>query len=113
MRVEFSRVNDGDTPLAAPSSEGDHPAPGGRASEASHVELRNRRSGIHCTLQPRTSFTKAGDVHFPAPPIETPNQLDHLVLGSAGIEARHHDGEWNATFRPHAWGRSLSLLPGR
>src|SRR5205814_10006505 len=91
VRVELGRVDDRHLIGAAPAREGGDMARRARALERAHREFGDRRRYLSRPRKPGAFALEAGDVHRPARAIQTANQLDHLALGAARLEARHHD----------------------
>ena len=94
-------MNDRDALPAAPSGERPHLLKEAGASEAAEWKDRHRGYLGHAG-EPRPASVEAGHVNGPLRAIEPPHQLDHLTLGAARIEARHHDGDRERRTPQHA-----------
>jgi hypothetical protein len=60
----------------------------------------------------RAALVKARDVHLELSAIEAVNQLRHLTLGSADVEAGQQEGNWVRTSSRHLAQRSKRSATG-
>lgn len=94
VRVEVGRVNDLYTVSSAPACKGKRLATRLRPPEATDRERGDWCCGDRFRM-PRPLGVKAGQADIPAFAIESPHEFDHLALGASGVEAGHHDGDWD------------------
>ncbi len=86
-----SRMDDVEPSAPAPAGERPQFARCFDGFEAPHREFGDRFRGVSGTAEPAAFAAKTGDVDGPARSIEPAQQLDHLALGAAGLEAGHHE----------------------
>ena len=94
-------MNDGNPAVTAPPAERLHLPEGLGAAKTPNRELHYRRAVVD-PFQPGAGAAQARDVYVPAPAIEPSDEFDHLSLGSARIEARHHNREGHRGHLRHA-----------
>jgi hypothetical protein len=99
VRVEVARVDHGEPPLPAPPREADERANGGRRQEPPQRELGDLGHDPFDLREPEALAAEAGDVHLEALAVEPADELGHLPLGPARVEAGDDDADRKGSAR--------------
>ena len=101
VRVELGGMDERDPLRPTPRRKCPQMTQRGGRTEAGHREDGDGCGGFARAFEPGAAGVEAGDVHFPAPGVEAPDQLDHLTLGATRIEAGHQKGDRQSTTQRH------------